>query len=482
MLLHRFYDAKLAQASFLVGCQSTGEAIIIDPNRDVEQYLTQARVEGLHITHVTETHIHADFVSGARELAGRTGARLLLSGEGGVDWQYAFAEGDGATLLHDRDELRVGNVRLQVLHTPGHTPEHLTFLLTDLAATDQPMGAFTGDFIFVGDVGRPDLLERAAGEADTMEASARTLYQSLQRFRAQPDHLQLWPGHGAGSACGRSLGAVPTSTLGYERQVNWAFADMTEEQFVERVLTGQPEPPRYFAMMKRINREGPSRQYEHPAPHRLDAPHVLQVVGARDTVVVDLRPAVQVAHAYVPGTINIPMSRAFPTWAGALLPYDRTVYLIAADEDGTSAREAVHDLSRIGIDRVGGWFPPSAVEEWANWSGRSTETIQQVDPDAVARDLEVGRRVVVDVRGREEWSATHIPGATNIPLAELDAHLGELAPDDQVVVHCQSGLRSAIAASLLKSHGVDAVNLAGGMAEWERRGLPVERADAPPSA
>src|SRR5688500_1353623 len=198
MLLKRFYDTPLAQASYLIGCQATGDALVIDPNRDVEQYVAAAAAEGLRIAHVTETHIHADFVSGSRELAARTGARLYLSAEGGTDWQYGFAKADGAELLRDGSRFSVGRVRVDVLHTPGHTPEHLAFMITDTAATDRPMGVFTGDFIFVGDVGRPDLLEKAAGVAGTMEAGARQLYASLQRFKSLPPWLQLWPGHGAG--------------------------------------------------------------------------------------------------------------------------------------------------------------------------------------------------------------------------------------------------------------------------------------------
>src|SRR5690606_22775832 len=211
MLLRRFFEGSLAQASYMVGCQATGEAIVVDPNRDVDVYLRAAEDEGMTIRQVTETHIHADFLSGARELARRSGATLLLSAEGGDDWQYAFAEEEGARLLRDGDEIRIGNVTLGVLHTPGHTPEHLTFSVTDGAASDRPMGLITGDFLFVGDVGRPDLLERAAGVADTMEEGARRLWASLERVRAMPDYLQIFPGHGAGSACGKALGAVPTS-------------------------------------------------------------------------------------------------------------------------------------------------------------------------------------------------------------------------------------------------------------------------------
>jgi hydroxyacylglutathione hydrolase len=257
MLLKRIYDESLAQASYLIGCPATGEALVVDPNRDVAQYVKAAADEDLTITHVTETHIHADFVSGSRELAKVTGAELLLSDEGGPDWKYAFAKEADARLLHNGDTFMVGNLKFEVLHTPGHTPEHISFLVTDTPATDKPMGAVTGDFVFVGDVGRPDLLEKAAKIVGTMEAGARTLYRSLNRFKQLPDYLQIWPGHGAGSACGKALGAVPFSTLGYEKIANWGFGAATEDEFVEMVLAGQPEPPKYFAEMKRINKEGP---------------------------------------------------------------------------------------------------------------------------------------------------------------------------------------------------------------------------------
>ncbi len=257
MLLKRFYDTKLAQASYLVGCQATGDALVIDPARDVTQYVAAVKAEGMRLAWVTETHIHADFLSGTRELAAASGARPVLSDEGGDDWRYPWAKDAGALLVKDGAVVMVGNVKVEVLHTPGHTPEHLCFRITDTAATDRPMGVFTGDFIFVGDVGRPDLLEKTAGHAGTMEAAARQLFASLQRFKAYPDWLQLWPGHGAGSACGKALGAVPSSTLGYERFANWALTTKGEPEFVREVLAGQPEPPAYFAQMKRLNRDGP---------------------------------------------------------------------------------------------------------------------------------------------------------------------------------------------------------------------------------
>ena len=243
MLVRRFYDDRLAQASYMIGCQRTGEAIVIDPAREVGPYLVAAREEGVRITRVTETHIHADFMSGARELAHRTGAALLLSGEGGTEWQYGFATTDDASLLRDRDVILMGGVRLDVWHTPGHTPEHLVFIVTDIARSGEPVGMVSGDFVFVGDVGRPDLLERAAQARGTKEAGAAQLFRSLQRLRTLPDHLQIWPGHGAGSACGKALGAMPTSTLGYERRTNWAFGLDVEAAFIAAVLDGQPTPP-----------------------------------------------------------------------------------------------------------------------------------------------------------------------------------------------------------------------------------------------
>ena len=253
MLLKRFYDVKLAQASYMIGCQVTGEAIVIDPHRDSDIYLRAAEQEGMEIAYVSETHIHADYLSGSRQLAERTGAELVLSGHGDATCQYGFVEEAGARLVRDGDQITLGNVTIEVLHTPGHTPEHISFLVTDGAASSEPMGALTGDFILVGDVGRPDLLEKAAGFADTMESSARVLFGALQRFRELPSYLQIFPGHGAGSACGKALGSVPSTTLGYEQLANWAFRCETEDDLVAEVLQGQPEPPVYFAEMKRMN-------------------------------------------------------------------------------------------------------------------------------------------------------------------------------------------------------------------------------------
>lgn len=473
MLIKRIYDTKLAQASYLVGCPASGEAIVVDANRDVEQYIRAAADEGLEITQVTETHIHADFVSGSRELAARAGARLLLSDEGDADWKYGFAADAGAQLLHDGDSFMVGNLRFDVLHTPGHTPEHLTFLITDTPATDKPMGALTGDFIFVGDVGRPDLLEKAAKIAGTMEAGARTLFRSLQRFKQLPDYIQILPGHGAGSACGKALGAVPSSTLGYEKIANWGLMITDESEFVEAVLAGQPEPPNYFAEMKRINKQGPRLLGGFRRPELRPATAIASLV-AKNATIVDTRPAADFAAGHIAGTINIPLNKSFNTWAGWLLPYDRDFHLIVDAGCSRCIDEAVRDLAMIGLDRVTGYFGTDVIGAWAT-AGHELSTVPQISAQAVAERLKSGTITVIDVRGRSEWEAGHLPGVSNIPVGYLTERLSEVPSSTPVVVHCQSGARSAIAASVLQASGrTNVVNLTGGFAEWQKQSLPVE--------
>ena len=470
MFFQRLYDTALAQASYIVGCQRTGEALVVDPNRDVEQYIDAAAREGLTVTHVTETHIHADFVSGARELAEHTGAQLLLSDEGGRDWRYAYAADAGARLLHDGDSFMVGNIRIDVLHTPGHTPEHLSFMVTDTPAGSGPWGILTGDFVFVGDVGRPDLLERAAGFAGTMEAGARTLFRSLRRFRALPDHLQVWPGHGAGSACGKALGAIASSTVGYEKIGNWGVATENEDEFVRMVLAGQPEPPRYFAEMKRINKAGPRVIGSFAHPPRLAA-DTIDAMLAAGTPVVDTRPAAAYAAGHIRGTLNIPLNASFNTWAGWLLPYDRDVYLIVDEAAQPHAAEhAVRELAMIGLDRVAGVFGNDAIARHA------PAAVHQVAPDEVSGMLRRGEATVIDVRGRAEWESGHLPDVANIPLGSLVSRLAELPREEPLVVQCQSGARSAIAASLLETHGFTNVrNMTGGFTACAASGLPVAR-------
>ncbi len=476
MLLKRFYNEKLAQASYLIGCQATGESLIVDPNREVEQYVEAAEQAGLRITHVTETHIHADFVSGVRALAERTAATVYLSNEGGADWEYAFAAEDAVHLLRDGDSFRVGNVEITALHTPGHTPEHLCFMLTDTAAADQPMGVFTGDFVFVGDVGRPDLLERAARIEGTMETAARILHRSLQRFKRLPEYLQLWPGHGAGSACGKALGAVPQSTLGYEKLFNWAFRCASEEEFVTSILTGQPEPPKYFAEMKRINKEGPPTCAAYPRPERIAESRLADLLSS-GALVVDTRHNGDFAEGHIPGTINIPLDKSFIAWAGWLLPYDGEFYLIVEEETGASAiDEAIRDLSLIGLDRIAGFFGSAALESWLQ-EGRRLGTTDEMSSADLARRMNHGGVTVIDVRDPAEWEAAHIPGVANIPLGYLTDRLHEVPRDQRVVLHCREGWRSAIATSLLHARGLEnVVNLKGGIRAWINDGNSVEPA------
>jgi hydroxyacylglutathione hydrolase len=473
VLLKRFFHEGLAQASYLIGCQQTGEALIVDANRDVAQYIAAARAAGLRVTHVTETHIHADYVSGSRELAATTGAKLLLSAEGGQDWQYKFARDDGATFLQDGDTFAVGNVRIEVMHTPGHTPEHLTFLVADTLASTQQLGALTGDFIFVSDVGRPDLLERVAGAEGSMRTGAKLLFESLRRFTERcPDWLQLWPGHGAGSACGKSLGAMPQTTLGYEKLTNWAFQIDREETFVEAVLDGQPEAPTYFATMKRMNRDGPPPLGELQTPRRLDPPE-LNAALARKELVVDLRRADEFAARHVPGTISIPLTRAFAGYAGWVLPYDRDLYLLTGGTDDSAVRRAINDLAMIGLDRVVGWFGGEAITAWSE-SGAEVVASRHIAPADVEARMNAGA-IVIDVRNTAEWRSGHITGSLHVPLGRLVSQMNDRPRAQSVVLVCETGSRSAIGASLLAAAGFeDVTNLTGGVAAWRREGLPLE--------
>ena len=473
MLFQRLFDEGLAQASYLIGCPASGTAVVIDPNRSVDQYIAAAEGYGLRIAAVTETHIHADFVSGTRELAARTGATMYLSAAGPPEWQYSFGTGPGVVLLSDRDTFRVGLVELQAIHTPGHTPEHLSFLVTDTASALEPMGIVTGDFVFVNDVGRPDLLEKAARVQGTADAGARQLFRSLLWFKTLPDHLQIWPGHGAGSACGRGMSAVPQSTVGYERRFNWALEVTDEAEFVRRVLEGQPEPPRYFGEMKRINRAGPAILGTVALPERL-AEQRLPSLLAAGAVVVDTRPAVDFAAGHVPGTISIPFNKSFPTWAGGLLPYDREIHPIVDAARPGLLDQIVKSLLMIGLDRVPGYFGTEALALWKREHG-VLATVPQMSVDALAR--EQSKLMVLDVRGRSEWDAGHIPGAVHIPLAELHDRLAEIPANQPLAVHCQGGGRSAIAASVLRAAGHQEVsNVTGGFGDWVKSGLPIENA------
>lgn len=436
MLLRQVFDEKLAQYAYLIGCQVTGEAIVIDPERDVDRYIDVAEREGLRVTAVAETHIHADFLSGARELAERLDVRLYLPAEGGSDWQVEWARAPrlagGAyrsTFLRHGDTFRVGNIELLVVHTPGHTPEHLSYLVIDHGAgASDPIGIATGDFVFVSDVGRPDLLEQAAGIEGVQEEAARTLYRTLPRFTHLDDHLQVWPGHGAGSACGKALGAVPVSTVGYEKRHNAALdlARHGEDVFVRAMLTDQPEPPTYFARMKRLNRAGPPLLGSLPRPQRLAEQELAARVSDPDVVVLDTRADRSAFMAgHLPGSLYAPLDRSFNTVVGSLVA-DETRPLVLVIE-GEDVEEAVRDLVRIGHDRVVGFVDASTLKRYRARGGEYA-AIPEVSVEGLASLRAEPNHVVVDVRGAGEYRAGHVPGAVNAPYTRLPLLADRIPP------------------------------------------------------
>ncbi|HEX9310852.1 MAG TPA: MBL fold metallo-hydrolase [Gemmatimonadaceae bacterium] len=478
MIFRRFYDENLAQASYLIACETTREAIVVDPHADVAQYTRAAGADRVRITHVTETHIHADFVSGAHALAEAAGATLHLSGEGKGTWGYADEAMQAANPLLEGSDIAVGRIRLRVRHTPGHTPEHLTFFVSDLERGETPVGALTGDFVFVGDVGRPDLLERAAGVEGNMEKSARELFRSLQRLKAEPDHLQIWPGHGTGSACGKSLGAMPQSTLGYEKLFNWAFADMSEADFVAKVLEDQPVPPRYFAAMKRVNRIGTER-LKTSEPKFLGI-RELESALENGVTVIDTRPAAQFAAGHIPATFSIPLGKSFLNWSGALIPENADFYLITDVGSDEAVKATLRDLCKIGLNRVRGIFGKNIFQEWTS-RARELEQLPHVDPRELRTIAAVDGVQIVDVRSPEEWRKGHLPGAIHVPLAALPDRLDQLDTATPIVLHCQGGGRSSIAASFLQSRGLRNVsNLAGGYDAWVAEGYETDREEPAP--
>jgi hydroxyacylglutathione hydrolase len=467
MLLKYFYDPALAHASYLVGCQRTGEAIVVDPAREIDQYLEAAGKEGLRIVAAAETHIHADYVSGVRELAERVGATIYVSDCGPKEWKYEYASKYRHQLVKDGDTWNVGKVEFQVLHTPGHTPESISLVLTDRGGgATQPMGVFTGDFVFVGSIGRPDLLERAAKMMGTAEVGARDLFKSIARFRALPDYLQVWPAHGAGSACGKGLGAVPSSTVGYEKLFNPALQFSDEEEFVRYILAEQPEAPPYFALMKRINKEGPPLLRDQREPVHLDPSEIPQLPGG--VQLLDASSSAKFAAGHVPGAMNIPASM-LGQWAGWLIDYGRPLYLIAGKQEVPRMLEV---LRKIGIDDVPGWFEIGEVAA----RGLPRESLPAAAPQQLSARIRNGEVTLLDVRSQSEWDEMRIPEAQHAFLGRLPEQIQDLDSSKPIVLQCRSGMRSTIAASLLQAAGIkNVINLSGGITAWAQSGLPLDR-------
>lgn len=454
MFFQHVYDKSLAQASYVIGCQAMGEAIVIDAQRDTDIYLDIAKQNNLRITHLVETHIHADFLCGSRELAAITGATMYLSDEGGEEWQYQFPHKG----LKDGDIIKVGNLTLEVMHTPGHTPESISFLLTDHPATDKPVMIFTGDFVFVGDIGRPDLLEKAAGLVGTKEAGAKQLFQSLKKFAALPEYIQVWSAHGAGSACGKALGAVHSSTVGYEKIRNWALQyEEDEKGFTDYLLADQPEPPKYFAMMKQLNKVNRPLLTEVPKHPRLSKD---QFVSAQEKgiKVIDTRNKIDFANGFIPGSFNIQGNNSFSTWCGWLLNYQEQFILIAKDNQ---MEDLTRKLMRIGLDNAYGYI--SEVKDL----GIALQTADVVSLEEFKTYINKEEVQIIDVRGASEYEAGHIDGAENVFVGTLSENLDKISRGKPVVIHCQSGDRSAIAYSILRRNGFENVkNFSGGMKEW----------------
>jgi hydroxyacylglutathione hydrolase len=464
MFFQHIYDKSLAQASYFIGCQKAGVAAVIDAKRDVDTYLEIAKANNMTITHIFETHIHADFLAGSRELAQLTGAQLYLSDEGGEGWEYEFPH----VGLKDNDIVKLGNLSFKVLHTPGHTPESISFLLTDHPASNEPVMLFTGDFVFVGDIGRPDLLEKAAGMVGTQDKGAKQMYQSIKKFNALADYIQVWPGHGAGSACGKALGAVPSTTVGYEKARNWAFQYPTDETgFTEYLLADQPEPPKYFAMMKKLNKVDRPLLTEVPKLKKLSIEEV-NTQMAKGVKLLDARPKTEFAAGFIPGSLNIQGNNSFATWAGWFLTYDEP-FMILADE--LMLDDLTRKLMRIGLDNIAGYLP--SISEYTNAGGtlEKVNLVEFAEAKLLANDSSVQ---VVDLRGVAEFNAGHLKGADNVFVGTLPNNLDKISKDKKVMIHCQGGDRAAIAYSILAKNGFkNIVNYSAGMNEWVNAGEPV---------
>nr|WP_286168715.1 MBL fold metallo-hydrolase [Roseburia sp. 1XD42-34] len=449
----------------MVACQATGEAAVIDPARNIEEYLEVAREKGFQIVAAVETHIHADFVSGVAELGRRTGATIYHSLEGVDNGGYEWNSDLPVKGLRDQDTIQLGKVKLRAVHTPGHTPEHMSYELTDEAVADRPMGVFTGDFVFVGDVGRPDLLEKAVGVAGSAEEGARQMFSSIQRFKKYADYVQIWPGHGSGSACGKALGAVPTSSVGYERLFNPAFQLTEETDFIDFLLDGQPEPPAYFAKMKEVNKTGmtPVSQVPYPVEMQLVGDKVAELAQDNQTMVIDTRSIQSFATGSIPKTINLPYPDMFVEWLGRLANYKKTLYLIAEPHQFAHLRNI---MLRMGMDNLQGFFATSVIDSATKLLTYETQSPSEVDKKRKHDDIQV-----LDVRYADEWNEAHIPNAKHIPLPELAERTDELTRDKPVAVHCRSGKRSAIASSILINHGFHVINVEGGFINWQQENL-----------
>ena len=457
MYFKQFYLACLAHASYLIG--SEGEAVVVDPQRDVDEYLAEADAQGLRIKYVIETHLHADFVSGHQEIAARTGAQIIFGEKAGVEFEHRAVK--------DGEELSMGSVTLRFLETPGHTPEGICVLVT---APGEPQKLLTGDTLFIGDVGRPDL---AGGKGYTPQMMAEMMYDSLHgKLLELPDETEVYPAHGAGSMCGRNMSKETSSTIGEQRKFNYALRPMSKEEFVTMMTADLPEAPSYFPKDAEINRSGARELSELQPPQSLTPQ---QVVNLRDKghVLLDVRSAADFGAGHVPGSMNIGLGGQFAMWAGSLIPLNASIVIIA--DTGAQVDESVVRLARVGIENVKGYLE-GGVTSWRD-AGLQVDVLPQVSVAELNERLADNDMQIVDVRRPAEYENGHVPHAQNAPLASLDKSLDplKLEKDKLTAVICAGGYRSSAAASLLQQQGFsNLLNVTGGTGAWVNAGYPTE--------
>jgi hydroxyacylglutathione hydrolase len=460
MYFKQFYLACLAHASYLIG--SEGEAVVVDPQRDVDEYIAEAKTQGFRIKFVIETHLHADFVSGHQEVAARTGAQII------------FGEKANAAFTHravrDGEEIRIGKVVLRFIETPGHTPEGICVLVIDTTVSDKPQKVLTGDTLFIGDVGRPDL---AGGKGYTPQMMAEMMYESLhEKLLKLGDEVEVWPAHGAGSMCGRNMSKETSSTIGEQRKFNHALKPMTREEFVRMLTADLPEAPAYFPKDAEINRSGARGLAELSPPMALTPQEVVKL-RSDGHVLLDVRSAADFGAGHVPGSMNIGLGGQFAMWAGSLIPLTASIVIIA--ETGTQVDESVVRLARVGIENVKGYLR-GGVEAWRQ-AGYPVDAIEQVSVEQLKEQIANRDLQIVDVRRPAEYENGHVPRALNAPLASLKRNVEHLpfAKDKPTAVICAGGYRSIAAASLLQTYGfTNLLNVSGGTGAWVSAGYPVE--------
>ncbi|MBZ5701985.1 MAG: MBL fold metallo-hydrolase [Acidobacteriia bacterium] len=464
MEFQQFYLSCLAHASYLIG--SDGIAAVVDPQRDVDIYLKEAARRSLRIQHIIETHLHADFVSGHVELARRTGAKIYLGAQAGATFPHVAVK--------DGDEIRIGRAVLRFLETPGHTVESVCVLVTDLERSEKPWAALTGDTLFIGDVGRPDL-----SPAHTPQQLAALLYDSLHgKLLTLPDDVLVYPAHGAGSLCGRQMSTDLSSTIGLQRKLNYALRTDSKEEFVRLLTEDLPERPGYFLRDAAINRSGAPALSDLPPLPGL-SPAAFDAQRSEGRIVLDTRPAAKYLPAHIPGSVQIALGGQFASWAGALLGVDARLLLVA--EDFAAVAETRTRLARVGIEKLEGYLE-GGILAWQK-AGRPLETIPEISVEELHQKMRGGEDLqVLDVRRQGEWDSGHIAGAVLQPLNNLEKNLGGLDRARPLAVQCQGGYRSAIAASLLRRAGFrNIVNIAGGFSAWSACKLPVATASNAPA-